>query len=115
MLHHFIHLALSRPDVRKENRLALTVFAQRIFSQINVDSPGQRKSDYQRRRHQIIGANIWINPSLEIAIARKHRGNDEILTLDFFRNLLRQRPRISDAGGASVADNMELELLEIRH
>ena len=40
MLHHFIHFALCGPDIRKKYLLALTIGAECVFPQIDVNPPG---------------------------------------------------------------------------
>ena len=53
-----------------------------------------------------------MNASLEVAIAREHRGDDQILIGDRFGDVGRQRPRVADAGRAAVADDVEAERVE---
>ena len=89
------------------------VLAQRIFPQIDVDASGQSERHHQRRRHQIIRADIRIDAAFEVAIAGKHRGHHQILSSISSEISCRQRSRIPDAGGASVADDMELQLFQI--
>ena len=74
---------------------------------------GDRIGDDQRRRGEIVGAHVGVDAALEIAVAREHRGGDEIVLVDRLGDLRRQRSGIADAGGAAEADQVEAELVEI--
>ena len=87
--------------------------AERIGGEIDVQRAGQRIGDDERRRGEIVGAHIGIDAAFEIAVAGEHRGGDEIVLADRFRDRLRQRAGIADAGGAAIADEIEAELVEI--
>ena len=78
-----------RPDVGQIHRLAVSAFAERIFAQIDVDAPGQRERDHQRRRHQIVRAHFGVDASFKVAIAREHRGDDQFFFVDRLRNFRR--------------------------
>src|SRR5690349_12210208 len=112
MLHGLVHLTLARPYVRKVDGFAVPALANGIHTKVDVNAARQCESDHQRRRHQVIRADIWIDAAFEVSITGKDRGHHEVLLIDFFRDLRRQRARIADAGSAAVPDNMELELLE---
>src|SRR5207245_9477327 len=57
---------------------------------------------------------LRMDPRLEVAVAGEHGADDEIAVGDGGGDLLRQRPRVADAGGAAVADGMEAERFEVR-
>ena len=59
---------------------AVFPLANGILAQVEIDASGQRKSHHQRRRHQIVGTDFRVDAPLEIAIAGKHRGHDQILS-----------------------------------
>src|SRR3546814_12434132 len=44
--------------------------------------------------------------AFEVAVARQHGGGDDIVAVDRLRNRRRERPRIADAGGAAIADEI---------
>src|SRR3546814_20272187 len=60
-----------------------------------------------------VGAYVGRHAALEIAIARKHAGRDDVVLVDRLRDRGRERPRIADAGGAAIADEVEAERVEI--
>ena len=72
-----------------------------------------RVGDHQRRRREIVGAHVGVDAAFEVAIAREHRGGDQIAVVDRLGILRRQRTGIADAGGAAEADQIEAELVEI--
>ena len=114
MLNGFLHFALRGPNIGKKNRFAILSCAEWIFAQIHVHASGERKGHDQWRRHQIVGSNIRIDAALEVSVPREHRSDHQVLAVNFFRNFLRQRPGVSNAGGAAVANDVEFQLLEIR-
>ncbi len=74
--------------------------------------PAERIGHHQRRRGEIVHLHVRVDATLEVAIARQHRHDREIALADRLGHLLRQRPRVADAGGAAVADEVEAELLQ---
>ena len=107
--------ARGRPDVSQIYGLAVFAFAQGILAQVDVDAPGERKSDDQRRRHQIVGAHFGVNAAFKVAIATENRGDDKVVFVDALRYFFGQRAGVADAGRASVADDVEFQFLEIGH
>ena len=55
-----------------------------------------------------------MDASLEIPVARKHRRDNQFVLLDGAAHRFRERPRVADAGGAAIADDVETERLQIR-
>ena len=108
-----LDFSLRGPDVGEIDGLAVFVFADGIFAEVDIDASGERKSDDQRRRHQIIRADFGIDAAFEIAIAGKHRGDHQIVFIDGLRNFFGQRAGVSDAGGAAVSHDVEFQLFEI--
>ena len=84
-----------------------------IFAQVDVDAAGERESDDQRRRHQVVGADFGVDAAFEVAVSGEHRSDHQFFLVDGLRNFVRQRPGVADAGGASVADEMEFQFLQI--
>ena len=76
---------------------------------------GEREGDHQRRGHQVVGANFGVDAAFEVAIAREHGGDHKFFLVDRLGDFVRQRAGVADAGGASVADEMKFQLLEIGH
>jgi hypothetical protein len=106
-------LAGGRPDVLEIDRLAVLRRAERLGGDVDVHVAGDRIGDDERRRGEIVRAHVRVHPALEVAVAREHRGRDEIGLLHRLRDVLGQRPGIADAGGAAVADEVEAERVEI--
>ena len=101
------------PDVAEIDRLALAVLAERIGGEVDVHRAGQRIGDDQRRRGEIVGADVGIDAAFEIAIAGEHGGRDQIMFADGFGDRLRKRAGIADTGGAAITDEIEAELVEL--
>ena len=85
---------LSRPDVLQVDRLAVAAHAQRLAVQVDVHAAGQGVGDNQRWRRQVVRPHFGMDASLEIAIARKHRGDHQAALVDLFRHRGWQRSTI---------------------
>ena len=107
-------LALAGPDVLEVDRLALLVVAQRLVLQVDVHRAGQGVGDDQRGRGQVVGADLGVDPALEVAVAAQDGDGDQVVFVDRLGDLRRQRARVADAGRAAVADQVEAELVEVR-
>ena len=83
------------------------------LGEVDMHRAGERIGDDQRRRGEIVGAHVRVDAAFEVAVARQHRGGDQIVLVDRFGDLLRQRAGIADAGGAAEADEVEAERVEI--
>ena len=102
------------PEVAQEDVGALAVLAERLGVEVDVDPAGERVGHDERRRGQVVRPHLGMDARLEVAVAREHRADDEVVLLDGLRDRLRQRPGVPDAGRAAVADGVEAELLEVR-
>ena len=101
------------PDVLEEDVVALLVLAERVGVEVEVHRPGQTVGDDQRRRREVVHLDVRVDPALEVAVARQHRGDGEVTLLHGGRDLLGQRARVADAGRAAVADEVVAELVEV--
>ena len=102
-----------RPDILQVDRPALFVVADGIGRKVDVERTGQRIGDNQRRRGQIIGAHIGVHAALEVAVAGEHSGSHQIIVPDRLRHILRQRSGIADTGGATIAHQIEADLVQV--
>ena len=84
-----------------------------MLHQIGIHRARERISNDQRRRGQVIGAHVGVDPPFEIAVAGEHGGGDEILLVDRLGNLGRERTGIADAGGAAEPDEIVAKLVEV--
>ena len=112
-LHLVANFLQGGPDVLEKDFAAVLALANRFFAQVNVHPARQGKGDHERRRHEEVGLDALVNARFEIAIARKDRGGDEIVFANRFVNGCRERTGIADAGGATVADEVEAELVQV--
>ncbi|MNO91052.1 hypothetical protein D3C76_825910 [compost metagenome] len=101
------------PDVAQVHRLAVLVFAQGLAAEVDAYGAGQGIGDHQRRRGQPVGFHQRMDPALEVAVARQHRGHGQVGLLDGLFDGLRQRPGVADAGGAAVADQGKTQFIEV--
>ncbi len=113
LAHHLGDLFRRRPDVFEVDRLALGAGAERLGGEVDHDRAGQRVGDHERRRGEIVGAHVVIDASLEIAVAGEHGSDGKPILVDGVGDLLGQRSRIADAGGAAIADEIEPEPVQV--
>ena len=106
-------LVVRRPDVGEEHVLAVLGLADGRLDHVVADRAHQRIGDHQRRRSEIVGAAIGRDAALEIAVARKDRRSDQVIVVDRLADRLGQRPRIADAGGAAIADQVEAKRIQV--
>ena len=66
------------PEFLQVDGLAVSVGAERLGIQVDIDLAGEREGDDERRRHEEVGLDAGMHPGLEIAVAGKHAGGDEI-------------------------------------
>ncbi len=62
---------------------------------------------------QVVGADLAADAAFEVAIAAEHGADDQVALGDGFADLGDKRAGVADAGGAAVADEVELQLVEI--
>ena len=102
------------PDVLEEDVVAVGVLAERVVEQVDVHRAGQRVGHDQRRRREVVHLHVGVDPALEVAVARQHRDDREVVVVDGLAHLGDERAGVADAGGAAVADEVEAELVEVR-
>ena len=106
-------LRLVGPDVLQVHGSPCVVGAERLVVEVDVHRAGQRVGDAQRRRREVVHLHVGVDPALEVAVAREHRDDRQVLGADDVGDLGRQRPGIADAGRAPVTDEVEAELVEV--
>src|SRR5919206_355566 len=74
-----------------------------------VDPAGQGVGHDQRRRGQVAGADLRMDPTFEVAVPAQHRGHHEVVLLDRTGDRVGQRAAVADAGRAAVADELVAE------
>ena len=82
--------------------------------QVDVHRPGEGVGDDQRGRRQVVGADVGVDPALEVAVAAEHGDGDQVVAVDLFGDRRGQGAGVADAGRAAVADQVEPELVEVR-
>ncbi len=101
------------PEIAEEDVAPFGVLSERLVDEIHVHAPGQRVGHDERRRGKVVRLDLGVDARLEVAVPREHRADDEVACLDPFRDRLRERARVPDAGRAPVADRLEAELVEV--
>ena len=81
--------------------------------EVEVHRAGEGVGDDERRAREVVHLDVGVDAALEVAVAREHRGDGEVVVVDRRGDLLDERARVADAGRAAVADEVEAELLEV--
>ncbi|MNG03796.1 hypothetical protein D3C84_868910 [compost metagenome] len=113
LLHGSSDFLGARPDVFQVNQIAVLILAQRLAAEVDAHGAGQRIGDHQWRRGQPVGFHQRMDPAFEVAVARQHRGHGQVGFLDGFFDRFRQRPGVTDAGGAAIADQGKTQFIQI--
>src|SRR5699024_3076483 len=111
---HLLDLLLGGPDVGGLDVVALRGAAERVHRENGAHRGGERAGDHQWWRGQVVHLHVGVDPALEVAVAGQHRHGGEIVFLDGVGDVLGQRAGVTDAGGASVTDQVVAELLQVR-
>ena len=101
------------PKIAEVNRLAVLAKPEGILRKIEIDPSGQRECDNQRRGHEEVGFDGGVDASLEVTVPGEDAGGDQIMFDDCFFHGGGEGTRISDTGGASIADQIESELIQV--
>ena len=109
----FRNLLRGRPDVFQEDVIAVLVLTERFRRQIDVQRPGQRVSDDQRRGGEVVRPHVRADPPLEVAVAGKDGGGDQIALRNRLRQFRLNRAGVADAGGAAITDEVEADSVQI--
>src|SRR5258707_4335935 len=112
-LHGVAHFLQARPEIAQKSVFSAFVLADRLFGQIEVDPARERESDYQRRRHQEIRLNVLMDTRFKVAVSGKDRCCDQIIIMNRFLDLGMKRAGITDAGGTTISDQIESQLIQI--
>ncbi len=103
-----------RPDVLEEDGVARSVVAERVGFEVEVHGSGKTVGNDERRGRQVVHLDVGGDATLEVAVAREHCGDRQVVVVDRLGYGFGQRPGVTDAGGAAVTAEVVAELLEVR-
>jgi len=88
--------------------------AERIGREVDAHAAGERVGDDQRGRGEVVRLDGRMDASLEVPVARQHRGDDQVARVDRGVDPVVDRPGVADARGAAVPDQVEAEPVQVR-
>ena len=100
------------PDLGQHDGLAVGADTDRLAGEIDVERAGQGVRDDEWGRGEVRGAHLRVHASLEVAVTRQDSSNGELVLGDRGIERLRQRARVTNAGRAAVANEVEAQLVE---
>ena len=100
------------PEIAQVDSLPVLAKAERILGEIEIDAAGEGEGDDEGWGHEKVGLHRGVNAGLEVPVAGKDAGGNEVVLGDGFFHGGRERAGVADAGGAAVADKVEAELIE---
>ena len=112
-VHHGGHLGVGGPDVLEVHVVAIRVGAKRLGFEVEVHRAGERIGDNQRRGGQVVHLDVRADAAFEVAVAGEHGGDGQVVGVDRLGNLGQQRAGVADAGGATKADQLVAECIEV--
>ncbi len=68
-----LHFLLRRPDVFEIDILAVSVLADGLGGEVDIDRAGEGIGHDQRGRGEVVGFHIGIDAAFEVAVAREAR------------------------------------------
>ena len=104
---------LGGPDILEEDRLAVFTRTKRFVIEVDVDAAREGEGDDEGRGHQVVRADRAVDAGFEVAVTREHGSRYEVALLDGAFDVGVERAGITDAGRATVADEVEAELVEV--
>ena len=84
----------------------------RVCRRVEVHRAGKGVSDDERRRGEVVEADLVVDAPLEVAVAGEHGGNGQATLFHRFGHAWQQRSGVSDARRAAEADELETEGLQ---
>ena len=72
------HFGRGRPDVAQEHGLAVGAHAERLADQVGVEGAGKGVGDDERRRGQVVHADVGVDASLEVPVPREHGAHRQV-------------------------------------
>ena len=112
--HLFADLFHRGPDVAQVNVFAFLVPSQHFRRQIFFNSSGERERHHQRRAHQEVRFDALMHARFKVAIAGKHARSDQIMIVNNVFDSWIEWAGISNTRRATVADQIETELIQVR-
>ena len=97
------------PELGQVDGTPVGAGADGIGSEVGVDGPGQGVGHHQRRRGEVVEADVGVDAPLEVAVARQHGGHRQVALSHRLGHIAEQRPGVADAGRAPEADQVEPE------
>src|SRR5213080_1484406 len=64
-----VHFLGGRPDVLEIDGLAVLPLAERLLLQVEIDPPGERVRDDERRRGEIVGPYLLLDAPFKVTVA----------------------------------------------
>ena len=80
--------------------------------EVDVDRARERVGDDERRAREEVLLHVGVDAAFEVAVAREHRDDREVVLVHRVRDAVEQRAGVADAGGAPVSGEVEAQVVE---
>ena len=111
--HERVDLRIGRPDVGQMHRRAVCARAERVVQQIHVHRARQRVGDHERGRGQVVLRHVRRDAPFEVAIARQHAGQLDLVCHVMQR--IHHGPRVADAAHAPETARVKAQGAQTLH
>ncbi len=92
-----LNFLLARPDVLQVDWRAAGILPERLVEQVDVHPAGQCVGHHQRRRGQVVGSHLGMDPAFKVAVAAQHGSGHQLAGRDALGHRLRQGTGVADA------------------
>ena len=110
--HHIDDLLVARPKVGEGDVRSVGGLRDGFGERIEVHGPGQGVRHHERRRGEVVEADLVVHPPFEVAVAGKHGRNRQGTLFHRLRHTRQQRSGVADASRASESDKIKTKCLE---
>ena len=101
------NLSGARPNISQVDGLTVGASTEGLVHDVMSHAACEGIGDDERRAREIARAHLGVHAPLEVTVTRKHRGADERAGVDRSLDVHRERPRVSDTGRTSIADDIK--------
>ena len=104
-----LHLGSVWPYVCQEHVLSARVLTQGLRVEVEVHGSRECIGNHERGACQVVHLDVGIDASFKVSVSRENSGHGQVVIVHRLGNLLVQGARVSDTGGAAIADQIETE------
>lgn len=103
----------ARPDVSKEDRVAILVVTKGFLLEINIHFTGKSVGDDKGRTGEVVSSGVRMDSALEVSVTGEDGSSNKVVGGDGLSNAFREVSRVSNTGHATVSSSCETKLVKV--